>query len=436
VPGVTRFAEEAAALRALLAQQRDGLELMRTRASEAMARLATLEELAGVAPPEPVEDPDEINAVRIGDAVYPLSGINPTPASNPAGAPYDGARGPDQLVVYARPLQVTPTNVHGIEVCVVGGEVAGARTVNWTVVPDVPGYVLSGHRKAAAWLLTHARPGAVVELVHVDQSSPAPVIDPAPGPGPAGRRTIAIYRKDGSASTARIPGGINQFRYSFFQGRGLVEWGGESVQAQAANLGRWLDGDPVRELLISAGGARGTVSTADRDRFLDDFVSAEKALGRRVGGIDWDLEAAAMVVGDVEAISKVLAGGRKSSYVISFAPPGGDPVAPALEAAVRLYRQGYRVQLGQQLYEGREPITLDAAMGALRRAVKAGLPPSCVLLGTMVGSDLKHWTIDMCVQVLRAALDEWPDLGGAYLWSEGQEAQDAEWARRMAEVLG
>ena len=75
------------------------------------------------------------------------------------------------------------------------------------------------------------------------------------------------------------------------------------------------------------------------------------------------------------------------------------------------------------------------ALAALQRAVAAGLPPSRVLLGTMVGSDYKHWTVDMCVQVARAALKRWPDFGGCYLWSEGDQAEDAEWARRMAEAM-
>jgi myo-inositol-hexaphosphate 3-phosphohydrolase len=54
--------------------------------------------------------------VKIGAATYPLSGINPTAETNPAGAPYPGARGPDQLVIYRDPVTVTVTNEWGVEV--------------------------------------------------------------------------------------------------------------------------------------------------------------------------------------------------------------------------------------------------------------------------------------------------------------------------------
>jgi hypothetical protein len=267
-------------------------------------------------------------------------------------------------------------------------------------------------------------------------AGPTPAPGPAPTPTPQQRRrTVAIYRKDGSGTTRNIPAGVNQFLYSFFQNNRLVEWGGEDIATQARNLGAWMDADTTRDLLIAVGGAKGSVSTSNRGAFLGGYLAAEAQLGNRATGIGWDLEKAAMVVDDVVAISKALADGRKDRYLIQFSPPGGDPVTPALQAAVALHRAGYRVQFGQQLYEGKVYITEDAAIGALRRAITAGLPPSCVVLGTMVGGDQRHWTIDVCARVLKAALAEWPGFGGAYLWSEGNVAQDDEWARRMAAVL-
>jgi hypothetical protein len=136
-------------------------------------------------PPTPVPDPvpDGVNVVRIGSATYPLAGVNPTAASNPPGAPYPGARGPDQIVAYQRPVTVTATNVYGREVCVIDGVVRGDLTVTKTAVPGI-GYVLSGHGKAADWLTKYALPGATVQL-GVAAPGPSPMPDPQPSPNQA-----------------------------------------------------------------------------------------------------------------------------------------------------------------------------------------------------------------------------------------------------------
>jgi len=429
--------EEVSAARLAVVDANQALTSMQKVAAQAAQVVALLEQ-APVPDPTPVPTPppspipDDANTVRIGAATYPLAGINPGRLD------YPGGRGPDQLVAYRAPVGFTTTNAYGTECTVMAGQVIAvidreAISQAAGVIVPVGGYVLSGHGKARAWLNEHAVRGARVDVVHTDVPTPTPTPPPVPVPVQGGR-TIATYRKDGSGSTASIPAGINQFRYSFFQNNQLVEWGGETVATQAANLGQWLDGGG-RQVLISAGGSKGSVNTSNRGAFLGGFLAAEAKLGGRVTGIDWDLEAAAMVVDDVVAISRALAEGRKDSYLISFAPPGGDPVGPALLAAVALHKAGYRVQVGQQLYEGNVYITESAAIGALRRAVDAGLPPSCVLLGCMVGGDARHWTIPMCVQVARAALAQWEDFGGCYVWSEGNQAQDQAWATAMAAVF-
>ena len=434
--------ERAAAAQAAVVDANQSFAKLQQAIATAARVIALLEQgqpdPVPVDPPTPPPIPDDANTVRIGTATYPLAGVNPTRVDFP------GGRGRDELVAYQRPVTHTVTNVFGAECTVMAGQVIAAVDRQATgqttgVIVPVGGYVLSGHGKARDWLLANAVRGARVEIVHLDTPAPVPTPVPVPTPTPTpstpAGRTVAIYRKDGSGSTAAIPAGVTQFRYSFFQGTSLVEWGGETVATQAANLGRWLDAGTGRDLLISVGGSKGSVSTSNRGAFLGGFLAAEAQLGSRVTGIDWDLEAAAMVVDDVVAISKALAEGRKDSYLISFAPPGGPPVAPALQAAVALHQAGYRVQVGSQLYEAPSFITEGDALAALQRAVAAGLPPSRVLLGTMVGSDYKHWTVDMCVQVARAALKRWPDFGGCYLWSEGDQAEDAEWARRMAEAM-
>jgi len=107
----------------------------------------------------------------VGSSSYAVSAVNPTDATNPAGAGYPGARGVDQLVIYQSPLTVTATNQWGVEVTLDGAgvvtavndrEVSGSTT--GTTVPAAPGKVLSGHGAAASWLRTNATVGVTVVL--------------------------------------------------------------------------------------------------------------------------------------------------------------------------------------------------------------------------------------------------------------------------------
>ncbi|MDR0139611.1 family 10 glycosylhydrolase [Metabacillus idriensis] len=102
---------------------------------------------------EPVEKKEE----KLANA------INPTAESNPAGAPFDGFRGPDQLIVYNRSFgETTKTNAYGYEITVEDGFVTklgggGSR------IPE-NGYVVSGHGIAAKWLSSHSIIGAKVTV--------------------------------------------------------------------------------------------------------------------------------------------------------------------------------------------------------------------------------------------------------------------------------
>src|SRR5690606_7292129 len=104
--------------------------------------------------PDPVPVPVSVgpipagaNAVRISGQTYPLAAVNPTPATNPAGAPYDGTRGDGQLVAYVPPVAVTGTNKFGTEVAVRGGKALSAPVSGQAGGLAVPqdGLVLSGH---------------------------------------------------------------------------------------------------------------------------------------------------------------------------------------------------------------------------------------------------------------------------------------------------
>jgi len=89
---------------------------------------------------------------------------NPLAWDEEEGKPYDGFRGPNQLIVYDSSYgSRTGTNPYGYEV-VVGSEGKIIRTGgNNSSIPE-DGYVLSGHGTMAKWLQTYARLGSTVVL--------------------------------------------------------------------------------------------------------------------------------------------------------------------------------------------------------------------------------------------------------------------------------
>lgn len=89
---------------------------------------------------------------------------NPLAWDEEEGKPYDGFRGPNQMIVYdSRYGSYTGTNPYGYEV-VVGGEGKIIRTGgNNSPIPK-DGFVLSGHGVMAKWLQSYARLGSKVVL--------------------------------------------------------------------------------------------------------------------------------------------------------------------------------------------------------------------------------------------------------------------------------
>ena len=179
---------------------------------------------AATPPPPPPPPPPAPLACRVGAAVYPVAGV-------------DILRGMDALVVYrpAPGVNRTRTNEWGTEAAVIGGRVTAVRDRQLSrlqVGTDIPpnGYVLSGHGAARDWMQLHVTVGATVVL----DGTPAP--DPTPTPTGARSRTIAVYMMDGVGKVSQIPPECNQVRVAFLQGRGLVEWGGDSPAKTAADL--------------------------------------------------------------------------------------------------------------------------------------------------------------------------------------------------------
>lgn len=108
-------------------------------------------------------------------ARFAVDAIDPTPQTNPLGAPYPGARGPDQLVVYTRPGQ-TGTNEYGFEVTIHGGRVVLREGANSNVPAD--GFVVSGHGRAATWIRQSLPLGTAVDWQPGDADMTA-IQDPA-----------------------------------------------------------------------------------------------------------------------------------------------------------------------------------------------------------------------------------------------------------------
>ncbi len=89
--------------------------------------------------------------------------VDPTRTSNPDGAPFDGFRGPDQLIVYTPAFgESTKTNVYGYEITVEDGYVTKLGGGN-SSIPD-NGFVVSGHGVSSAFLSGNSIIGAKVDV--------------------------------------------------------------------------------------------------------------------------------------------------------------------------------------------------------------------------------------------------------------------------------
>jgi hypothetical protein len=385
--------------------------------------------------PDPIPvDPDP-DTVRIGSATYALAGINPTAETNPAGAKYPPSfRGTDQIIAVAAPAASITTNRYGCTVVVgAGGLVLAVRDDMPGAAPSAPpvttaipadGLVLAGHGKGRDFLLTNAKQGGLVQLVHGD--SP-----PQPRPVPVGRPTVAGYLMDGQ-DVDTIPDCYNEVRVAFIRGsRPLpVEWGGKTPEQTQAQLQAWVKGDPAgRRVLLSVGGSGGGANLSSPDQFTAGFRALEDPYAAT--GLDYDEEdglneAAAIAVG------LALTDGRRLSFRLSLVPPGGPPVDVALRVAVALQRAGCLVQFGFQGYDAVD--SDDDILGRTATAVAALGAPS-VQIGFMVGDDPKHRTPAECESLMRKVVARWPDIGGAYFWQiAAPGTTDA--AQRVARVLG
>ncbi|WP_425955914.1 glycoside hydrolase family 10 protein [Xylanimonas sp. McL0601] len=108
---------------------------------------------------------DEVMVVRPTslDGSHALAATDPTPRSNPDGAPFPGYRGQDQLIQYTSAFgETTGTNEWGSEAVVQGGIITALGAASTAIPQD--GYVLSGNGLADTWLRANAVVGASVEI--------------------------------------------------------------------------------------------------------------------------------------------------------------------------------------------------------------------------------------------------------------------------------
>lgn len=263
--------------------------------ADTLAALATqVAALAGQEPPPSDGIPDGADTVKIGTASYRLSGVNPTPESNRAGwiDPSWAGRGPDQLVIYRRPLTASGTNAYGTEAPVERG-VLGSLTAGRAggiAIPDAPGYVLSGHGKADDFL-RGTRPGALVQVLKSGQ--------PPPPPSPTGRDgNIALWVMMWSDSDrfdwAAIPDAVDEVRLSFLTGDGnLVGYGPWGKAGLQAGMKGFLAKRPGRFVSWAMGGGGYEVSIPSVAAYVEKVKAVERDLftlpdgttfGRFMGG--------------------------------------------------------------------------------------------------------------------------------------------------------
>lgn len=360
--------------------------------------------------------PPGANMVQIGTATYPLAAIDPTPVSHPSGFLQSGwnGRGRDELIIYTSRLNL---NEWGAEAVVSGGTL-GALVIRQAGGLPVPtsAFVLSGNGAAELFLASTAK-GQPVQVLAVQKPAPT-------------RRVLGVYVMDGVGHVGQVPPQCNRLLVAFYQGGGLVEWGGDSPAKAAADRTAWAAQDPTREILVSLGGQGGAVD-------LGGVAPGIAAIARTspVHGIDFDAEAYSYSPSQAVSVCQATAaalGLTPAQFLVQFTPPGGPPVAAALAAARAVQAAGFPVTVAHQLYD--TTITDGDVMSAVAEAVAAVGAPS-VLVGMMIGDSYSSWTVDNCMTRMQAVLAKWPSIGGAVLW-ESSRPGTAEWAARVGAVLG
>lgn len=370
-----------------------------------------------VTPPPPPAGPvfpEGANAVTIGGISYPLSAIDP-PTTDPT---QPGGRGKDALIIITNP-DTAARNQWGWEVSVdVNGGVRGFGLHRSVSAGE---YVLSGNGKAAEFLKTVKTVGVTVQVTKRIVIPPPVDVPPA-----TGHPVMGEYLMSGQWNMSQLYPKCNRAIVAFLQGTDLVSWKGETWTEP---LTAWR-AVGNRDILVSLGGQGGNV-VLDQ---VDEAVARINATHFPVDGIDFDNEAfglsTAQTIDICDATSGRL-GKAPKDFIVQFVPPGGREDT-AIATAKAVQAKGYRVYLGQQLYE--TSITDKQVMDQTAKVVDSLGAPSA-LVGIMIGDSHNSWTLSNVGPRLQMVKGKWKDIGGAYIWASDR-AGTAEVVSTVGGVLG
>jgi hypothetical protein len=246
-------------------------------------------------------------------------------------------------------------------------------------------------------------------------------------------KVVALYymmwSNSGSPRLRSIPAGVNVVNLAFLQGDrpSIVGWGAQGQRSFLADA-RALRARGVR-IVASVGGGGGQVNIADRRGFIAGVMALNAKLP--LDGLDWDLERTSMGASDVVYISKRLKQLRGRAFSITMAPNGSN-IDHYRGVAVQLQRARALNLIGQQFYDA--VVSPQAAKGRIDQLVRAGIPPSRISIGMMVGPTSHYWTVDESVTAVRHIKAAYPGVRGGYLW-ESSRTGTADWVHRVGALL-
>ncbi|MFD2611174.1 glycoside hydrolase family 10 protein [Paenibacillus gansuensis] len=275
--------------------------------------------------------------------------IDPTPQNNPAGALFDGYRGPDQLLVYTPAFgPSTRTNQYGYEVTVVDGIIQSAGGADSAIPAN--GYVISAHGTNAAWLSSISEVGAKVQLnglaltISKDASS-------------------YVYQAGQAVSEAKaaIQKGYDQFVNAPFEQASAQVQKAETLLKQARLV---LESDPVASVYVSK-----QATAAARDAF---YLSLPSRTAESRGVWYRPLEKSPEQI--AKTLDRMQAAGFNELYLETWWQ--GYTIFPSKTAA----EHGIAEQ--NPLFKGWDPLKVF-----MEEAAKRGIAVHAWLDGFMVGID-------------------------------------------------
>ena len=389
--------------------------------------------------------------MRIAGRTFSLAGVN-TPGSANELVLYTGAFGAG-----------TPNRAYWLDVSVAGGRVTAKSSYPRAGSTSIPagGFVLSGHNVAADWLVG-VQVGQPVELLDgagrvtggggsgsAPAPTPAPTPVPAPSPAPVPSvqsswptNMIGAYKPMFGVdhhNLSSISPSVNVVFLAFAnQSSGRLALCGYSGQGKASLMAdikaRQAAGVKIS---VSIGGAGYPINTADTAKFVKEFIAIGQDLSFTPDGIDWDLEHRNNTA-EIVAISTALKAKYGPKFGVTFTVGGVGSQADIdnrINTGVALQRAGALDAYGWQFYDAE--VSLPVAKWRLQDLINKGIPANKLVIGMMLGSTSKYWTLS---QTATNARDIKATMGitKTALWPEARTwtGSDALWAASMKSIFG